>query len=116
MFSRKWAFRVRHILDAVARIRQYTEGMGLETFHIDSRTVDAVVYNLAIIGEAVRHIPDEVQSTHPGIPWKAMRAMRNVVVHEYERVNVSIVWETLQQDLPPLVPLLEELLRECEGS
>jgi len=71
VFSRKWTFRIRHILDAIERTTQYVEGMDFETFQKDIRTQDAVVYNLAIIGEAVRHVPEEVQGAHPGIPWNA---------------------------------------------
>ena len=107
---RQWKFRLRHIIDAVNKIDQYTEGMTFEQFRSDSKTVDAVVRNLEVIGEASRHIPAWVEEVHPEVPWADMRAMRNVLTHEYERVDLSVVWDTLQSNLPPLVPLLQAIL------
>jgi uncharacterized protein with HEPN domain len=80
---RDWLFRVRDILDAVAAVEAYVTGMKYEDFTADRKTVDAVVRNLIIIGEAAAHIPEEICQSHPEIPWPDMRAMRNFVVHEY---------------------------------
>jgi len=74
--------------------------------------VDAVLRNLTVIGEAARHVPDEVVATHPDLPWSEMRDMRNIVVHEYFGVDPAIIWRTIREDLPPLVPQLESLLRD----
>lgn len=90
--------------------------MSREGFHQDPKTIDAVVQNFTVIGEAVRHIPGEVQAAHRGVPWAAMRGMRNAMVHEYHRIDVGVVWQTIQEDLPPLVPLLEAVLGEEEGG
>jgi uncharacterized protein with HEPN domain len=65
---------------------------------------------LIIIGEAACHIPEEICLDNPAVPWKDMRAMRNFVVHEYFGISDSILWDTIQIDLPPLVPLLKPLL------
>ena len=71
--------------------------------------------DLAVIGEAAGHIPDDVISSHPEVPWALMKAMRNRIVHVYFDVDPRIVWDTLQQDLPVLVEALRRLL-EASGS
>ncbi len=68
------------------------------------------MYNLAILGEAVRGIPQELEAAHPEVPWDDMRGMRNVVIHEYFQVSLSIVWETVQVDLEVLETSLQDLL------
>jgi uncharacterized protein with HEPN domain len=107
---RDWRFRVRDILAAVHAIAAYTEGMTYAEFVADARTRDAVVRNLMTLGESVRWIPDVILSAHPAVPWRTMRGVRNVVVHEYFGIDDAILWETVRGDLPPLAPLLEDLL------
>lgn len=107
---RDWRFRVRDILAAVQAVAAYTEGMSFEGFVADARTRDAVVRNLMTMGESVRWIPDAILGAHPEVPWRTMRGVRNVVVHEYFGVDDLILWETVRGDLPPLVPLLEAVL------
>lgn len=107
---RDWRFRVRDILAAVNAVAAYTDGMSYEDFAADGRTRDAVVRNLMTLGESVRWIPDVILDEHPAVPWRTMRGVRNVVVHEYFGVDDAILWQTVQGDLPPLVPLLEAVL------
>jgi len=76
----------------------------------DQKTIDADGRNLEIIGVAARHIPDAVQAHHSGIPWDRMRGFRIVLAHEYFGVSVPIVWQTTQEDLPTIVPLLSRML------
>ena len=110
MPRRDWTFRVQDILDAIAAIRDYTESMEFPDFIADRRTVDAVIRNLIIVGEAATHIPDEVSARHPVIPWVEMRAMRNLVVHEYFGVSDTILWDTVRRDLPAVDEPLRKLL------
>lgn len=84
--------------------------MTYEDFVADRKTVDAVVRNLIIIGEAAVHIPEEIDRLHAEVPWPDMRAMRNFVVHEYFGVSDKILWDTIQINLSALVPLLKEIL------
>ena len=107
---RDWRFRVRDILAAVRAIGEYTDGMTYEEFVADARTRDAVVRNLMTMGESVRWIPDVILSAHPAVPWRTLRGVRNVVVHEYFGIDDVILWETVRGDLPPLAPLLEDVL------
>ena len=107
---RDWRFRVRDILAAVDSVAAYTEGMTYAEFVADARTRDAVVRNLMTMGESVRWIPDVILDAHTQVPWRIMRGMRNVVVHEYFGIDDAILWQTVRGDLPPLVPLLEAVL------
>ena len=91
MPPRGWNFREQDILDAVAAVQNYTAGMILEAFTQDRRTVDAVVRNFTVIGEAAAHIPDEICTRNPAISWADMRAMRNFVVHEYFGIGERVL-------------------------
>lgn len=97
-------------MESILRIQRYLEGMDLAGFIQDDRTMDAVVRNFGIIGEAVSHLPEEVKATHPGIPWGRMRSLRNLVIHEYFGVSPEILWSTAKDDLPPLIGLLQAVL------
>ena len=110
MSPRAWTHRIEDILEAVANAQTYVEGLSFELFAADRKTVRAVAYEIGVIGEATRHIPVEVRERHPRLPWGKMQSIRNIVVHEYFRVDIGILWETVKHDLPPLVPLLREML------
>ena len=85
--------------------------MDFETFKDDDRSVRAVEMNfIIIIGESTSRIPGEVEEKYPGIPGDLMRAMRNRIVHVYFQVDEKLLWDTVQNNLPPLIPLLEKLL------
>ena len=68
--------------------------------------------NLGKIGEAARHVPSDIRERYPHLPWAQMRGMRNVVIHEYSSVSTRIIWQTLTESLPPLAPMLQEILKE----
>ena len=83
MPPRDWAFRVQDILDAIAKIRRFTSDVDFEAFENDEELLDAVVHNLTVIGEAANHVPSDVTSRHPEIPWRQMIDLRNFSVHAY---------------------------------
>ncbi len=82
----------------------------LEQFRSSPVVVDAVFYNITILGEAARHVPDDIAGRFPEIEWAAVRAMRNNLVHEYFGADMQIVWDTIQRDIPELIPSLRALL------
>ena len=86
------------------RIEDYIRGMTFEVFSEDKKTVDAVVRNLEVIGEAAQHVPDEVRKRFGCIAWADMSDMRNVLIHEHFGVDLPILFRTIRSDLPPLVP------------
>jgi hypothetical protein len=108
----KWKARIRHILESIEKIEAYTGEMDLGEFRSNSLVVDAVLRNFTIIGEAARNVPAEVTAAHPELPWRLMQDMRNVLVHDYPGVDLAVVWRTIQEDLPPLVPLLRRILEQ----
>lgn len=97
-------------MDAITEIESFTNSLNFEEFQADQKTVKAVLYDMAIIGEAARNIPPEVEAGFSEIPWAEVRGMRNVVIYEYFRVNLEIVWQTIQEDLMPLALSLWQLL------
>lgn len=113
---RKWKFRIRHILEAVAQAQSYVRGMTFDDFQRDPKTVDAVIARLMVIGEATRSVPEAVQAAHTEVPWHKMQGLRNVIVHEYDHVDPGILWNVVHLDLPPLVPLLRAILEQDPGE
>ncbi len=104
--------RLEDIAEAIEKIRRYTANLDYESFCRDERTFDAVIRNLSVIGEAAQGVSAELVAAAPDLPWSEMRDMRNVLVHEYFGISLEIVWQTIQEDLPPLLQRLRELLSE----
>ncbi len=114
MSSRDWLHWVNDILEAIHDVVNYTKDSDFESFNKDRRTLQAVVYCFILIGEAVGHIPEEIQNKYPEIPWEKMRGMRNFLVHEYPWMSPRIVWETATKDLPPLLKPLRQITEDFE--
>jgi uncharacterized protein with HEPN domain len=110
---RRWVFRIRHILDAIAECRDFVGPLDYDQFRADPKTLKAVTWNIAMIGEAAGQVPEAVRSTYPEVPWADMRRMRNQIVHGYDSIDFDIVWEVVHRELPPLVALLERICREA---
>lgn len=92
---------LRHIQDAINRVLEYTKD-GKGAFLATPMTQDAVVRNLEIIGEAVKNLSEGVKAAHGGIPWKSIAGMRDRMIHQYFGVNLELVWEVVERDLPRL--------------
>ncbi len=110
------------ILERIDRVRQYTAG-GKQAFLDDLRTQDAVIRNFEVIGEAAKRIPEEYRKKESAIPWRALAAFRDVLIHQYEGVNISEVWQIVERDLEPLrqaiasiLPPLDQLEKEIAGE
>jgi uncharacterized protein with HEPN domain len=102
MSKRTAQFLLEDMLLSMEKISAYIGTMEKSDFVNDSRTVDAVVRNLEIIGEAASRIPAEYRDAHPGIPWRKVVGLRNRVIHEYFGVDLEIVWSIVKQDLTSL--------------
>jgi uncharacterized protein with HEPN domain len=100
------------ILEAVRRVLSYTEGMSLDDFEKSLVTVDAVVRNLEVIGEAAGRISGEIQAEAPDIEWRKIIALRNVLAHEYFGVNTKIVWDVVVNKLRPLERASRRILED----
>jgi uncharacterized protein with HEPN domain len=105
------------ILDAIKRVRDYVRGMDYTRFSSDTKTQDAVVRNLEIIGEASRQLPAKVREKVTTIEWIKMMSLRNILVHEYFGVNLLIIWDIVEHKLDPLAEACLELMeKETEGE
>ncbi len=111
MSFRPWQTRIMDILASIHTIQQFTEGMDHLSFVSDPKTIRAVAFELTTMGEAARAIPSEIIHRYADIPWRKMLDIRNIIIHEYFRVDEEILWNTVQDDLPPLIPQLEEILK-----
>lgn len=98
------------ILGAIFQIRLYMRDMSKDEFIIDRKTQDAVVRNLEIIGEAAAKLPEEAIKKTTQIEWRKIKALRNILIHEYFGINHSIVWDVVQNKLAPLETACRELL------
>ena len=97
---------------AIAKIEKYTKGLTFEKFKNDDKTVDAVVRNLHIIGEAVKHLPKEFRNRGGNIPWREIIGMRNILVHEYFGLDAGILWKTVTEDIPTFRKQFAALLKK----
>ena len=102
MRRRVWRERAQDIVEAIARIERYVGDVSAEQFYADTKTSDAVIRNLQVIGEAARELSTDPAAADIDVPWDLMTGMRNVLVHGYFRVDLRIVWKTAREDLKPL--------------
>ncbi len=99
------------IVQAMRRIIVYTEGMSYEQFMADTRTQDAVLRNIEVIGEAIKKLSGDLKASHPHLPWSNMARMRDKVIHHYFSINYDIVWTVVAQEIPSLLPQIEDIYR-----
>ena len=107
---------VADMLEAVARIDAYTAGMDYRQFVQDQKTVDAVLRNLQVLGEAANRVPAAVRAIAPEIEWQRIIRSRHIVVHDYFGVDTVIVWRIIKVHLPPLRASLASLRQRLPES
>lgn len=100
------------IKDSIRKIENYTRNLSFDKFKKDTLTIDAVVRNLTIIGEAAKNIPKEIKSKYPEVVWSEAIGMRNKVTHEYFGIDEDILWKTIKEDLPVFKKQIAKILRE----
>lgn len=102
MSKRDWKLFLEDILESIGLIESYVKGMDAKSFAGDRKTVDAVVRNFEIIGEAVKSIPADIREKHQGVDWSGMIGLRNRIAHEYFGLSLPIIWKIVADDLPKL--------------
>jgi len=106
--------RIQHILDAIQEIETYLSSADLPIFLENSMMRFACIKQMEIVGEASKHITEELKSKFPEIEWSQIIGMRNVFAHEYFGIDSSLVWEIIKKDLPILKSKMEAILRSLE--
>jgi uncharacterized protein with HEPN domain len=114
MKGRDYRDYLRDILDSINDVESFVNDMTFEQFKKDRKTVNAVVRSIEVIGEASKRIPRAMKAKYAGVPWKLMAGMRDKLIHEYFGVDVEILWKTAKEDIPPLKPLIQEMLKSLE--
>lgn len=106
---------VEDILDAMDKVELLVEGVDYDRFEADFRINFAVVRALEIIGEASKRLPDDLRQRYPAVPWKGMAGMRDRIVHEYDNVDLQIVWDVVKKDIPQIKPQIQQILKDYGG-
>lgn len=102
--------RIQHMLDAAERITTFTDGISKEQFTEDEKLNLAVIRLFEILGEAANNISDDLREEYHDVPWREISGVRNRLIHGYFDVDLNIVWEIIQQDIPALISNLKYIL------
>ena len=105
---------LKDILNYMDRAVQYLNEYELNDFISDNKTCDAVIRCIEVIGEATKKIPDELRATNPEIPWRDMAGMRDKVIHSYFTVDYKMVWLTVREDIPRMMPKIKKVIDDLE--
>ena len=100
------------IRDSIEKIERFIEGMTLKDFEDDDKTFYAVIRAFEVMGEATKKIPKSFRNKYPKVPWSEMAGIRDKLVHDYFGVNLEVVWNTANRDIPELKPLISEILEK----
>ena len=102
-------------LDCISKIKTYIQGYDFEKFVEDGKTADAVIRNIEVIGEAIKHIPDEIRVKYPDIPWKQIAGMRDKLIHDYLGVDLEHIWNVAARRIDELAQNIKEILEREKG-
>ena len=112
--SRDPCLFLEDIKDSCEKILRYSKGLTFKQFYSDEKTVDAVIRNIIIIGEAVKKLPDDLKFRHNTIEWRKIAGMRDIVVHAYFGIDEDILWDVVQNKIPELLNDIKPILEsEC---
>ncbi len=100
---------VEKLMGYCEKLLGYCQGMTYQTFAADSRTVEACVFNLSQMGELANRVDETFANAHAQVPWRLLYGLRNRIVHDYEGVNLQLIWEIISDDIPSLLAALRQI-------
>ncbi len=103
------------ILEAAELLERYTAGLNRQEFAGNIEKQDAVARRLEIIGESVKRLPKDLRDQHPDVPWREIAGARDVLVHEYFRIDVDLAWDMVKHDVPNLATRIRAMVATLEG-
>ena len=112
MSSRDMTAFIGHVVMAMRFVADFIDGMTLDDFLADRKTRDAVIRNCEVIGEAIKHVPDDFRTTHPEVDWQGLAGLRDVLIHQYFGVDYVALWNIVANECPAYCAALSEL-PEC---
>ena len=101
---------LHHIMDALVQIEHYMDNVSHEEFFSSRLLQDGVIRQLEVMGEAARNLSEDLRNEHPEIPWRQMVGLRNRMIHAYFNVDLQIIWEIVQGDIPDLLQKMKQIL------
>src|ERR1035437_3261573 len=116
MSKRDTILLLEDMLQSAKRIKRYTENLDLNSFMLDDKTIDAVVRNFEVIGEAANRIDPDFRDRNPEIEWKRIRGFRNRIVHDYFGIDYEIVWSIIESYLDELIDWLETIIADIKTT
>jgi len=114
--AREYEDYLRDLLDAVEKVKYFIKDLDFKNFKKDDKTKFAVIRALEIIGEATKHIPEEVRIKYPEVPWREMAGMRDVLAHDYFGIDEETVWLTAKEKTPQLIQSIKKILAEISNE
>jgi len=116
MSERDWRLFLKDIHESSLRVLEYVGAMSMEELFHDSKSVDAVMRNLAIIGEAAKKIPADVRRRYPDVEWKKLAGLRDIVVHDYFGIDEDIIWDVVTVRIPELKRRIDIMISEISRN
>ena len=110
MIKRKPDVYLQDIFESISHIQRFLEGVSEDEFYKNVEKQDAVLRRLEIIGEAVKHLSDEIREDHPDVPWRQIAGMRDIIIHEYFGITLEMVWVVATEDILDLKTKVEEII------
>jgi len=109
---RDYKIFLKDILESIEKIEGYKQDISFSNLTENHLVLDAILYNLQVIGEAAKHIPEDVRNKYNEVEWRKIAGLRDIVAHEYFGISVEIVWDVIENKLPALSTAIKKILKE----